>query len=107
MRDTLSLGPTPCEESCEQLGPNYDERKARQECRTFIEQLRRVFGTEPAQARLRIKANAHDFGVYLDVEVVYDDATEGAVEYAFKLENETPARWDDIARAELGIALVD
>jgi len=103
MTDTVSLGCTPAEEPCEQLGPHYDELHARQECRAFITQLRRVFGAEPFGARLRITSNAHDFGVYLEVECQFDADNERAAAYAYELEDRAPSKWDDAARTELGL----
>lgn len=96
MYDSLSLGPTPYEEPCLQLGsPEYDEIEAKKECRRFIELLRKKFGEEPPGAMLKITRNPHDFGVYLDVVVQYDASNEYAVEYAFKLERELPASWEE------------
>ena len=101
--DHISLGPTPAEEACEQLGPHYDAVRARQECRAFIAQLRRTFGEEPAGARLRVTSNAHDFGTYHEVECRFDGDSEGAAAYAFRCESEGPQQWDAVARAELGL----
>jgi hypothetical protein len=101
MIDYVEIGSTPAEEDCEQLGPNYDPEQARLECRTFIGQLRRQFGEEPAGARLVVKSNPHDFGTYLEVAVKFSDENEEAAEYAFKLESESPAQWDDAALIEL------
>jgi hypothetical protein len=62
MRDYISIGSTPCEESCAQVGqPDY-ARKARAECIRFIQLLRRRFGSEPEGAWLSVKAFDHDFG---------------------------------------------
>jgi len=35
MIDYLELGPSPCDEDCEQLGANYDPARARLECRAL------------------------------------------------------------------------
>ena len=95
MYDELSIGPVPAEEECEQLGPNYDEAKARAECKRFIECIRKVCGPEPFGARLIIKGNPHDFGTYLEVNVRYDDNNQVAVEYAFKVESQAPQTWEE------------
>jgi hypothetical protein len=34
----------------------------------------------------------------------YDDEDEAATEYAYRCESESPAHWDDAARAELAAA---
>lgn len=100
-RDYINIGPSPCGEDCAQLGSdNYGER-ARRECNAFREQLRRQFGPEPGSARLAVKSFPHDFGSYYEVVCYYDDSDETGMDYAFRLESETPENWDDIARAEL------
>ena len=104
MRESFSLGPTPCGESCEQLGPDYNPVKARQECRAFIAQLIRLHGEPPFGARLRGSSNPHDFGSYLEVEVVFDDDEPDAAAYAYKLEAKTPEGWDHAAIEELRAA---
>src|SRR6516164_8498729 len=102
MRDYMDIGAVPYDEACQQVGtPNYDPMKARKECRVFKNMLRRVFGEPPEGARLRVKGHEHDFGIYHSVAVVFDTDNEAAVEYAFKVERETPAKWDDKALAEL------
>jgi hypothetical protein len=101
MQDSLSIGPVPSDEQCEQLGPNYSPTRARSECKAFMAQLIRQFGAPPPDAYLRIKANPHDFGSYLEVEVVYSDEDEDAVKYAFDMENNSPTQWDAEARREL------
>jgi hypothetical protein len=103
MFDHLDLGPTPAGESCEQLGPNYDSKRARAECRAFAAQLERVNGTPPDGCGFRVKSNPHDFGTYLSVVVAFDDENDAAVEYAYKAENTTPEEWDDEARKELAL----
>jgi len=101
MREELSLAPVPIDEPCAQLGdPDYLTR-ARKECRAFISQLTREFGEPPSGARLKITQNPHDFGTYLDVEVQFDDSVEEAAEWAYKVEANLPANWDEAALAEL------
>ena len=101
MRDQLSLAPVPIDEPCAQLGdPDYPTR-ARKECRAFINQLVREFGEPPSGARLKITQNPHDFGTYLDVEVLFDDSVEEAAEWAYTLEAGLPLNWDAAALEEL------
>lgn len=95
MKDYISIGPSPVEEDCVQLGdPDY-RSKARKECVRFIELIRKVKGPEAGSARLAITSNPHDFGTYLDVVCYYDDEDEAGMNYAFDCESETPMRWDD------------
>jgi hypothetical protein len=101
MRDKLEIGPTPSGESCEQLGPNYDPAKARRECRAFVNQLTRVFGCPPGNARFCITSNPHDFGTYHEVAVAYDDESKEENDFAYRVEAESPEYWDDEAKSEL------
>lgn len=101
MTDDIDIGPTPPEESCAQVGADDYMPIARRECVTYIKLIRRTLGPEPTGARLVIRSNPHDFGVYLSVNCVYDDEIPAAVEYAFKCESDGPATWDDQARKEL------
>ncbi len=93
--DSLSLGPVPAEESCQQVGtPSYSEAKARKECQRYIGLLRKTFGDEPDGARLRITSNPHDFGSYLDVQIFFNPTDEKAVDYAYRLEKDAPPTWE-------------
>lgn len=104
MRDFVYIAPTPVDEDCAQVGTdNYMER-ARKECNAFRNQLRRVFGAEPEGAEIKIKReDGHDAGSYLEVVCWYNENYPESVDYAFKLEGETPERWDEEAKRELGL----
>ena len=95
MKDYLTIGSSPVEEECAQVGSdNYSER-AREECKRFIELIRKVNGEEPPGARLSIKSFPHDFGNYYEVVCYFDDADEESMKYAFDLENNSPLTWED------------
>lgn len=101
MQDYIVIGSAPCDESCAQVGsPSYSGRM-RAETAAFIRQLRRTFGKEPEGARIALKSFPHDFGTYHEVVVYFDDSIRESVNYAFRLEAETPANWDEEAREEL------
>ena len=102
MRDFLTIGPVPSGEDCQQV-PYTDPKLARKECRVFIDQLRRVFGDEPAGADFGVHDERHDFGTYCEVVVWYNDKVPGALEFAYKVEANTPELWDGPARQELGL----
>jgi hypothetical protein len=103
MRDYLNIGATPADETCEQLGPNYDPMKARAECNAFAKQIIRQFGEPPFGADIRVKSFTHDFGTYQEVVIWFMDDIEETIDYAYKVENEVAATWDDEAKKELGI----
>lgn len=101
MIDYLTIGSSPSDEDCAQVGsPDYTQR-SRKECLVFLHQLERQFGDPPATARLTIKTFPHDFGEYKEVCVIFDNDIEEAVEYALKLEGVTPQTWDEEAKREL------
>lgn len=103
MRDYIEIGPTPADEPCAQVGETDYEERAAGECKRFIALIRKTLGPEPEGARLVVRANNHDFGVYYNVVCRYDDSFPDAVSYAFRAESEAPARWsnpEDIDGAE-------
>lgn len=105
MIDHLEIGSVPVDEPCAQLGSEkYDASHwSRIECAVYAEQLRRVYGPEPAGATLYTKSNRHDFGTYLEVAVRYDEDDEAATDYAYKCEAGLDT-WDDISKAKLAEA---
>lgn len=109
MRDCIEIGSTPSGEDCAQIGAvKYDYwTQARIECRIYINYLRRLFGAEPAGARLRIKSCPHDFGTYYEVVCDFLDDDQTSMDYALKIESETPEYWDDESRRELSAAQYD
>lgn len=97
MREYITLGPTPADEPCAQTAdPDY-EVKAWQECRRYMELLRRRFGPEPVGARISVKGFHHDYGRYFEVVVYYDTEVPGSVEYAFGIENNVPSSWEEVS----------
>ena len=104
MKDYLSIGSVPSEENCAQVGQNDYSNQANIECRAFANQLARQFGKPPGNAVLVKKSNPHDFGCYYEINVRFNDESEEETDYAFKLENEMPAKWDREAITELRLA---
>lgn len=100
MRQEVSLGPAPAEETCAQVGEEDYDARARRECDRYIRLIREKMGPEPDGARLTRKSNEHDFGPYMDVVCRYDDSDERATAYAFACEANSPATWDDTARVD-------
>ncbi len=98
----MNIGPVPTDESAAQVGrSDYDEQSLRQ-CQAFKRMLERLHPV-PADcsAALVIKSFPHDFGSYREVCVRYDDSDPVATDYAYGLENNTPAQWDATASYEL------
>jgi hypothetical protein len=101
--DELYLGPVPVDEKCEQLGENYNPDKAHKECEAYKRQLTRQFGEPKGRSEFFISRNPHEYGTYFAVEIRFDDNDSDETEFAFKVEGNLPARWDNKARIELGL----
>lgn len=100
--DLITIGPVPCEENCAQVGSVDYEDRSRRECLIYQRMLGRVFPL-PADVpvRLVVKTFAHELGSYREVCVRYDNDDLRACRYAYRLEAQSPAEWDAIARYEL------
>ena len=86
--DYIYIGPCPADEPCAQTGVTEGaERLNKLECYAYIEALRKVYGDEPDGCFLTIKRESHDFGDYFEVVCKYDENTEAAVDYAYKVES--------------------
>ena len=94
-RDFLEIGPAPCDEECAQVGDPDFHSRAGEECRRFVELIRKKLGPEPEGATLRVTTHYHDFGPYPEVTCWYDDELPAAVDYAFRCESEAPTRWEN------------
>lgn len=112
MLDYLDLGSTPYDEECVQVGTDLSPQQLRKvlshnysvlalaECQRYIVLLRDLFGPEPEGARLVIRSHPHDFGTYYEVAVKYHDDNELATAYAYALEADSPATWDDTRKRD-------
>ena len=97
----LDIGPTPAAESCAQVGSDTYAAASRIECRVFVRMLTRLFAVPgDVNARFQARCHSHDFGSYRSVAVAYG-SNERDAEFAFRVEDEVPECWDDIARYEL------
>ncbi|QLE46539.1 hypothetical protein FD723_40720 (plasmid) [Nostoc sp. C052] len=102
--DRLEISATPPEEECLQVGIDDYPKKGRQQCNVFKQQLERQF---PIPQHLEeilyfaVISCPHDFGSYYNVCVKFDGNNEEAVNYAYNVEANTPAYWDEDAKTEL------
>ena len=101
MKEKFSLGTTPHNEPCIQMGDSNYRRNSRLECLALISQFRRERGPEPAGSGFKIASNTHDFGNYFDVEIEFEGDNEEAVEFALMVESEIPEKWDEQSLAFL------
>lgn len=101
-RTFIEIGPSPTEETCAQVGSDNYQRESSVQCKVFRRMLNRLFPLpEGVDAVVSIKSFPHDFGSYREVVCHYDPENEAEADYAFRLERETPERWDAIAAWEL------
>lgn len=107
MIDTLTLGATPADESCAQVGSNDYHERAKVECQVYRRQLLRMYKAVhkvnelPEGCTLKITNESHDFGTYHEVGARYNEVFPFSVEAAFWFDGNLPSHWDDEARKEL------
>lgn len=95
MMEYLYLGPTPYEEDAIQLTPTCDTIAMRKQVRDYVTMLEQRFPDAPEEAYFSIKSEYHDYGTYYEAIVKYNEDNEDAVKYAFCVESNLPARWND------------
>lgn len=100
MRIKLSLGLTPHEEDCVQVrsGANYLPAM-RKEAQRYRDGILKFFAPAVAAApgiEFRIASHGHDFGTYLEVEVILDDADPVETSVAYHIEDHSPGTWDEL-----------
>ena len=98
MREYITLGPTPCEEACAQVGSDNYSIDSDHECRRYIQLLIKLFPDTPEYYNSHMtftkKGFPHDFGTYHEVVVWYDTDNEESVKFAFHVEANLPANWE-------------
>ncbi len=98
MRDRFELATTvPHDEPCSQTGTDGYYKNSRLEAQALKDLLLRTLPPPPEGTGIRIIECPHDFGVYLDLAVFYDDDEEDSVEWMLKAESGVPGNWDDEA----------
>ena len=94
-KDYISIGGSPCDEQCVQVEPTGAYvGPMRDDCKRFMELIRKVLGQEPDGAYLSVKGFPHEFGTYYEVVCYFDDENEEARKYAFRCESESPTQWE-------------
>ena len=95
MKDYVSIASAPTNEDCTQVGSADYYTTAKEECKRFIELIRKVCGEEPETAKLAIRSNPHDFGTYFDVVCYFDNEDEVGEDYAYFVESNSPEFWNE------------
>ena len=99
--EEIFLGPTPNAEKCAQVGTSNYTVLTNMEIQAYMFQLRRQFTNMPSSIALYKKANPHDFGTYYELVARFPIDDEDAMEYACRMEENLPDRWDEEAIFEL------
>ena len=97
--ETIDLGSAPPDEDCAQVGTPEYEIVAYDECKRYIQLLRKAYEAHhsrsfPENVRLRVRSNEHDFGVYYSVQASFNINNEEAVDAAYWLESSSPLTWE-------------
>lgn len=106
--DYIVIGPVPCDESCAQLGADDFDKRARKECRAFVNQLWRLLEKEkgitkesaPEGFRIGYKGFPHEYGMYYEV-VIYFLVGKDSEELAYWVDGQCPEKWDEQAIVDL------
>ena len=88
---------SPYAEDCVCVGEDDYLPRAKKEANRFLAQILKHYGKEPGGSYLQIKKNHHDFGVYLSIELHYEDDNEDEIEYGFDIEGDVKGvleNWD-------------
>ena len=96
MRNFETIGCTPHDEPCAQVGSEGYAQRARVECQQFMKQITKHY-PEPDNGWLKIKSFGHDFGTYYEVVACFDDEDEASTTWAYNIEGDTLgvlATWD-------------
>jgi hypothetical protein len=101
MNSILTIESTPVNEPCVQMGEENFRRNSILECNALIAQIRREMGPEPGSARLKVQSNPHDFGTYYDIGIEFNENSEEEVEWACRVEGDSPSEWDKESKAYL------
>ena len=89
MKEYLCLGPVPAEEDCAQVGTvNYHIRALKESTR-YCNLLKQLY----PNARIQVEKFPHDFGMYFEVVVVFDDSNEQEIAQAFEVEKCPYTTW--------------
>lgn len=104
MNEYMELGPTPCEESCAQIGNDNFREQATKEMECYAKQLYRTF-PEAIELGIKFKMKwfAHDFGSYGEVCAYWNPDNIGQDEYIYYIDRNLPSHWDEESLKELNL----
>jgi hypothetical protein len=100
--DYLTLGSTPSDEPCAQVGSENYRVCCLMEGQAFKQQLLRSNPDLEQKENegiitLRLKGFPHDFGTYHELCVIYDEDNQDSIRTAHQIDEDLPENWDSQA----------
>jgi hypothetical protein len=95
-KENLELGLCPADETCPQVGCDGYTSDAYTVGALYIDQLYGRFPwAEAAGLKFRLRTFGHDFGMYNEAVVIFDDLDEYQTQLAYFIEENLPLTWND------------
>ena len=103
MKNYLTLGSTPCDENCAQVGSDNYYDQSQIELHIYGKYIHRLFPEilKSKTLSLKIKSFPHDFGTYRELVLYYDYSNEEELSLAYSIDEFIPHTWDSEALEEL------
>ena len=103
MRNYIEMDSTPLGEKCINAGNSIEMQEL--EVKAMIDMIIRNFDPFPEGFYLKRNRNYHDFGIYYDIRLCYEEGDgetdSHSEEFTFYLESNWPESWDNEARGFL------
>lgn len=103
MKNYLTLGSTPYDENCAQVGNDNYYDQSQIELHIYGKYIQRLFPEILVSKTLylKIKSFPHDFGTYKELVIYYDNSNEKEYNLALNIDSNLPKNWDEEALKEL------
>ena len=102
MKNYESLGSSPYDEDCAQVGSIDYHELSKIELHEFKRMMELINPSpEDCIAYYAVKSFPHDFGSYHELCAIYDDSSDIGQEWAINAENLTPSTWDQAAKERI------
>ena len=96
MKQYLELGSAPPNEPCVQLGDSDYPALSTAECSRYRQGLERRFKPTNPNNWFATKSFTHDFGLYREVVVYFDDTDQSSIDFAFNVDANLPSTWSEL-----------
>jgi len=101
MRDYITLGSSPVNEDCAQVGSEDYYLKSRAELVELTRMMETIHPQPGNGAFYAVKAFQHDFGTYRELCAIFDDDDPEQAEWAYQAEELVPEDWDEEAKRNI------